>query len=172
MHSTDYSSWLKGFTDRKESQYKYDKGKVDMVDCTKEWFERLIRRHQYLAHEDDQYIFGVFEKETNAHLGMVNVAVLARDTFQWADLGYFIHNQHWNNGYEKESVSALIDLCFTQLNLHRLEAHINTENSRSEALAKTVGFSFEGIREKFIYEDDQWEDQLVYYILNHNWKEN
>lgn len=145
-------------------------GKMDMTDCTEKWFSQLVDKHQRLAQQDDQYIFGVFEKETSRHLGMVNVGILSRDAFQWADIGYFIHNQYWRNGYGKEAVTGLIELCFNTLNLHRLEAHINTDNPRSEALAQTVGFTLEGLREKFIFENNCWEDQLVYYMINQHWK--
>lgn len=33
--NSDYDSWLKGFLERKPSQYQYDDGLIDMSICTK-----------------------------------------------------------------------------------------------------------------------------------------
>lgn len=167
---TDYIQWLQGFNERSESQYVHDLGKMDMSDCTEDWFKDLVTKHHRFIQKDEQYIFGLFDQKTGKHIGMVNVAILARDKLQWADIGYFLHNQYWKKGYGREAVKGLVTLCFETLNLHRLEAHINLDNAPSINLIKDVGFSLEGTREAFIYEEDRWHDQLVYYKINPYWK--
>lgn len=171
LREGDYDNWLSGFENRKASQYKYDEGKQDMSECTRDWFRDLVSRHQKFVEEDEQYIFGVFRQDDGKCLGMVNVGVLMRYDFHWADIGYSIHNQYWNKGYGKEAVEALIDICFTECNLHRVEAHINLDNGPSKKLAQAVGLKLEGTREKFTYEFGDWQDNLVYYKINENWKD-
>jgi ribosomal-protein-alanine N-acetyltransferase len=160
----DYSNWLTQFNNRMPSQHKYDEGKVDMSICTEEWFGELVDRHQQMASDDKVYVFGVFRKEDNVHLGAIDFSTIMRDDFQWARFGYTIHNQFWRKGYGKESVKAAITLAFEKLNYHRIEAHINLDNDPSIKLAEGAGMQFECIRRGFIYEFDEWTDNLIYFI--------
>ncbi|GAA0343581.1 hypothetical protein GCM10008967_37550 [Bacillus carboniphilus] len=120
-----------------------------------------------MASEDKVYVFGIFRKKDNTHLGSIDFSTIKRDDFQWARFGYTIHNQFWKQGYGKESVKAAIILAFETLNYHRLEAHINLDNTPSIKLAESVGMQFECIRKGFIYEFDEWTDNLIYYINSH-----
>ena len=163
LNKLDYENWLKEFENRYPSQNRHDQGKIDMSECTLEWFEQLVEKHQELALTDTTYIFGVFSKVTEAHLGMIDFSTLVRDDFQWGRIGYTIHNQHWRNGYGKEAVSAALILAFDQLKFHRIEAHINFDNTPSIKLVESVGIDFECIRKGFIYEYNEWTDHLIYY---------
>lgn len=53
------------------------------------------------------------------------------------------------------------------MKFHRIEAHINIDNIPSMKLAESVGMEFECIRKGFIYENDEWRDNLVYYKNSH-----
>ncbi|WP_246944915.1 GNAT family N-acetyltransferase [Bacillus pinisoli] len=163
-HNEDYVSWLTQFSNRMPSQHKYDDGKLNMDICTKEWFENLVDNHQQMALEDKVYVFGIFRKEDQMHLGAVDFSTIMRDEFQWARFGYTIHNQFWRNGYGKEAVQAALALAFEKLRYHRVEAHINLDNTPSIKLAESVGMTFECIRKGFIYEAEEWTDHLVYFI--------
>ncbi|WP_421378478.1 GNAT family N-acetyltransferase [Bacillus salacetis] len=159
----DYSSWYRGFNERLPSHHRHDPGRLDMSDCTEQWFASLVKKHQNLAVEDTAYIFGVFNNKNGEHLGMVDFSTLARNEFQWGRIGYTIHNQYWGAGYGKEAVSLALKLAFSQLEYHRIEAHINLDNQASIHLAKSVGMDFECVRKAFIQEFGEWTDNLIYY---------
>ncbi|MFK3961093.1 GNAT family N-acetyltransferase [Guptibacillus hwajinpoensis] len=160
----DYQNWLSEFNARFSQQHAYDPGNLDMSECTEEWFKDLVNKHQDLAISDMAHVFGVFHKEDGTHLGMVDFSTLARMNFQWARIGYTIHNQHWRKGYGKEAVSTALQLAFQDLDFHRIEAHINMDNRPSSQLAESVGMVYEGVRKGFIYENEKWTDQLVYVV--------
>lgn len=159
----DYECWLNGFENRYPSQNRHDQGKIDMSECTLEWFETLVNKHQELALKDTAYIFGIFSKTEGTHLGMIDFSTLARDEFQWGRIGYTIHNQYWRNGYGKEAVNAALTIAFERLKFHRIEAHINIDNMPSIKLIESVGMEFECTRKAFIYENNEWADHLIYY---------
>nr|WP_028594422.1 GNAT family N-acetyltransferase [Paenibacillus assamensis] len=164
LQKEDYSSWLAGYEGRLPSQHKYDEGQIDTSICTEEWFSEFVDKHQKLAIEDKAYVFNIFRKEDHAHVGEVDFSTLIRDDFQWARAGYNIHNQFWRNGYGQEAVRAALNIAFEQLYYHRIEAHINLDNTPSIKLAEGVGMKFECVRQGFIYEFGEWTDNLIYFI--------
>src|SRR5690625_2661 len=127
-----------------------------------EKFNQVVRSHQDLAMKDKIYVFSIFRKSDYKNIGYVDISTIMREEFQWGAIGYRLHNQFWKKGYGKEAVSAVLQIAFESLAFHRIEAHINLDNSASIQLAENVGLTFECVREKFIYEFGEWTDNLVY----------
>ncbi|MGM0751643.1 MAG: GNAT family N-acetyltransferase [Bacillota bacterium] len=164
LEVADYHNWLAEFESRSASSSRHDEGKIDMSECTEEWFDQLVKKHQELASNDIAHVFGIFKKADHKHLGMVDFSTLSRNEFQWGRIGYTIHNQHWKNGYGKEAVKAALNMAFNDLNFHRIEAHINLDNIPSIKLAESTGMKFECMRKGFIFEFGEWTDHLIYYL--------
>lgn len=80
---------------------------------------------------------------------------LARANMNWCELGYFIHNQEWSQGYASEALSALIGHLYPCLECHRVEAHVSLGNDPSRQLLEKLGFRLEVIREQFMFEDGE-----------------
>jgi [ribosomal protein S5]-alanine N-acetyltransferase len=161
----DYESWCAGFTGRLPPQYKYDEGRISLDDYDANLFSDLCQRHQEQALSDYAYIFGIFSKETNQHLGNVDISTIQREEKQWANLGYSIHNQYWRQGFGKEAVRAILIAGFENLGYHRIEAAINLDNQLSIALAESIGLKKECVRRGFYYENEQWVDHVIYVAL-------
>lgn len=160
----DYDNWLSQFKSRLPAQHKYDDGRpINISSFTKSWYRNWINGFQKLAQKDEMYILGVFRKSDGVNVGKVELITLLRMDYHWATMGYSIHNQHWRNGYGTESVTGATKLFFDRLNFHRIELHINVDNIPSIRLAEKAGFTFECVREKFSYENNRWNDFLIYY---------
>ena len=165
LQNQDYERWLEGFRSRFPSQYKYDGDKMDLSEWTQKKFnDDVVAKLQGFAERDEAYVFGVFRKSDQKHIGKVEFSVIMRDEFQWGLLGYTIHNQHWRKGYAKEAVKEALNIAFQNLYFHRVEAHINVDNKPSIKLAESVGMEFECTRKGFIFEFEEWTDNLVYYM--------
>ncbi|AIF42842.1 GNAT family acetyltransferase [Virgibacillus sp. SK37] len=165
LQNQDYERWMEGFRKRLPSQHKYDGNKMDMRGWTPRKFsEDVVAKLQRLADRDEAYVFGVFRKTDQKHIGKVELSTIMRDEFQWGLLGYTIHNQYWRNGYGKEAVKEALSLAFKDLHFHRIEAHINIDNKPSIKLAECAGMKFECVRKGFIYEFEEWTDNLVYFM--------
>ena len=163
FQNSDYEQWSTGFDNRMPSTYKYDDGYEDSSHYTKKWFIDWIKGFQETAEKDDVYILGIFRKEDGANIGNIEVIKILRQDYDWAMMGYSIHNQFFRQGYGKESVQAATELFFAELNFHRIELQINIDNEPSRKLAESAGFQFECVRKDFFYEGGKWIDQLIYY---------
>jgi ribosomal-protein-alanine N-acetyltransferase len=76
-----------------------------------------------------------------------------------AEIGYNLAYAHWGRGLASEAVRALVGLGFAQLNLHRIEATTNLDNTRSMRVLAKVGFTEEGILRDYVY----WHERGVFY---------
>lgn len=162
---SDYEDWYAGFSGRMESQHQYDDGLVSLEHCDRQWFTSLCQRHQQEALSDLFFIFGIFDRNTRQHFGNIDLSTIKRENYQWAVIGYEIHNQYWRKGIGKEAVRAALIAGFESLGYHRIEAIINLDNQASIALTESVGMQKECTRRGFLYENEQWVDQLIYVAL-------
>lgn len=164
---SDYDSWLLSFSEREESKYRHDKGKIDLTDRNKKWFNNFVDNHRKLFENDEMYIFSIFNKK-GKHLGMIDIVTIERENFQWGECGFYIHNQFWNNGFAYESMLKVLEIANKELGFHRLEAHVNLDNKPSSNLLKKLGFEFECTRKGFIYEFGEWTDNHIYFMNLHD----
>lgn len=162
LQQSDYQMWLTGFCGRFDSQSPYDEGRLDMSICTENWYQQLVDKHHQFIKKDKIYIFGIFRKADGMHLGNLDIVTLSRSHFQWAECGYTIHNQFWRKGYAFEALTAMLKIADKRLKYHRIEAHVNIGNTPSAKLLEKAGFQYECTREKFIFENGEWTDHLVY----------
>lgn len=87
---------------RLPSQYKYDDGLTkDSSTFIKEWFIDWIQGFNAAAEKDEMYILGVFRKEDGVNVGKVELSTIRRMNYNWAMMGYSIHNQYFRQGYGK-----------------------------------------------------------------------
>ena len=63
-----------------------------------------------------------------------------------AELGYWLLPQHWRDGIMRESLEAVIAHGFAAMELHRIEAVVDTDNAASSGLLRRLGFTHEGVR--------------------------
>jgi len=160
----DYKQWASGFNNRLPSTYKYDDGyEEDSSSYTKKWFVDYIQDFHEEAEKGELYILGIFRKEDGANIGNIELINILRMDYNWAVMGYSIHNQYFRQGYGRESVIAATELFFYELNYHRIELQINVDNEPSKKLAESAGFEYECTRKDFFYEGGKWIDQLIYF---------
>ncbi len=166
----DYNAFVSGYKDCNSSQNRFDEGCFDTGFMTAEWYQKLLERREMEANSDFSYMLNIFLKDNNTSIGYCNITTHQREAFQYARIGYTIHNTHWGKGYGTEGVLALINIGFDILNFHRLEAHINLDNPASRKVIQKAGFLFESVRKDYILEEGVWTDNEVYYMNNPNWK--
>ncbi len=86
-----------------------------------------------------------------------------------AEVGYGLGVAHWGQGYAQEALRALLDFGFGALNLNRVEADIDPNNTASARLLTRLGFQLEGrLRERWIVAGVV-SDTAYYGLLQREW---
>lgn len=86
-----------------------------------------------------------------------------------ASIGYMINPARQRQGLAGEAVSAMLNFCFADLGLHRIQAFIHPDNSASIGLVEKLGFSREGVLRDNLRVGDAWRDDLLYALLSTEW---
>lgn len=102
--------------------------------------------------------------------GVVNVNEIVRGLFQSAYLGYYAFAPYAGQGHMWQGIQQVIQHCFLKLRLHRLEANIQPENSRSIALVEALGFVKEGLSPRYLKVCGKWRDHERWAIRSEQWR--
>ena len=65
-----------------------------------------------------------------------------------AEVGYWLGEKYWGNGYITEAIKEITDYGFKELSLVRITAHVFEGNIRSEKVLLKNGFEYEGLLKK------------------------
>lgn len=87
-----------------------------------------------------------------------------------AELGIAIPDER-GRGLSFRAGKEAIDLAFGKLGLRRVEARVAASNYLPRRLCSMLGFAKEGWEKDACYKEGQWEDIIVYGLVNPNWKD-
>ena len=85
------------------------------------------------------------------------------------ELGYWMIKKMTGKGIATLSVSKIMDYCFTNKNLNRIQIKCGVGNFKSSAIPKRLGFKFEGIERDGERHSFDFIDLEVYSILRKEW---
>lgn len=105
--------------------------------------------------------------EPSGLVGSVGLSQIARGPFHNAMLGYAIDSSCEGRGLMREALQRVIEHAFSsEVNLHRIQANVRPENSRSVALLQRLGFDEEGLAREYLYIDGAWRDHRMFALRN------
>jgi ribosomal-protein-serine acetyltransferase len=92
----------------------------------------------------------------------------------WANrncsLGYWLDAGLEGKGVMTQCCATLLDYLFGELKLHRAEIRCGTENYRSCAIPKRLGFTREGVVREAEWVSERWIDLVVWGMVQQDWK--
>jgi [ribosomal protein S5]-alanine N-acetyltransferase len=121
--------------------------------CQNEDFEGLL-----VCHATERTIIGV-----------VNLSQIFYRSFQNAYLGYYADVNYAGQGLMSSGIRLVIDHAFSTLDLHRLEANIQPENTASLSLVKRLGFTQEGFSRRYLNINGEWRDHERWALTVEDW---
>jgi hypothetical protein len=75
----------------------------------------IVKRHRELAKKDDWYFWGLFEKDSRKLVGHIDFDIFTRNEQQFANFGYYLHNQFYGYGYGLEAAAMGLRIAFSFL---------------------------------------------------------
>ncbi|MFM7532494.1 MAG: GNAT family N-acetyltransferase [Rubrivivax sp.] len=105
--------------------------------------------------------------EPSPLVGSVGLSQIARGPFQNAMLGYGIDAGFEGQGLMREALQAVIAHAFgAEVNLHRIQANVRPENTRSVGLLQRLGFEDEGLARDYLFINGAWRDHRMFALRN------
>lgn len=86
-----------------------------------------------------------------------------------AEIGWTLHPDFFGRGYATEAATAVLDLAFGEIGLHRVRAELDPRNDASIALCRRLGMREEAYFVKDLMFRGDWADTGVYAILAEEW---
>lgn len=87
-----------------------------------------------------------------------------------AEIGWILLPSAQGRGYAAEAAALLLDVCFDELGLHRVQAELDPRNAASVALCLRLGMRHEGHFIEDMWVQGEWTDTGRYAILDREWR--
>ena len=101
-------------------------------------------------------------------IGQITLGGIVFGAMRGAHIGYWIDQKYAGRGLTTRAVTAITEYGFSELDLHRIEINLRPENLASEKVAQKAGYSFEGVRLRYLHINGEWRDHLTYIKENPN----
>ena len=116
------------------------------------------------------YIFCIIHEDTQDFIGLIAVR-MGKPNYKLGEVWYKTLPAYWRKGYTSEALHRLLQLCFSDLQLHRIQAGCAVENIASIKVLEKVGMLREGRKRKILPIRGEWVDNYMYAILDEDFKE-
>lgn len=143
-----------------------------ILGVTDEEFIRQKKIHQkgYESYNQKMLNFQIVEKESNAIIGNCGFHSWNPQHHR-AEVGYALNSDEFKNkGFMKEALQKVIEYGFNELDLNRIEALIDENNTPSKKLLHHFGFTREGNLRGHYLVDGVFEDSVLYSLLKSEYK--
>jgi ribosomal-protein-serine acetyltransferase len=87
------------------------------------------------------------------------------------EIGYWLRQDLQGRGIMTRSVTAIIDMIFDHMKLHRVMIRAATPNKPSRGIPERLGFKHEGALREAAFVQGRYLDLEVYSLLEHEWRE-
>jgi len=121
-----------------------------------------------LRDDDDALVLAAERREDGRVIGEVTLWLRSAEHRQ-GEIGFVFHPDAQGRGYAREAATALLQLAFGPLGLHRVFGRTDARNEPSAALMRRLGMRQEAhLRQKEIFKGE-WGDELVFAVLEDEW---
>jgi RimJ/RimL family protein N-acetyltransferase len=121
-----------------------------------------IERHELLK-------WGIALRVNDELIGSVTL-FHADFTHRRAEIGYALGRDYWRQGYMQETLNAVLNYAFAELNLHRIEADVDPRNAASVRTLERLGFQREGYLRERWHVNGEIQDAFFYGLLKPDWQ--
>lgn len=136
---------------------------------TVEGFERFIAWTHRMRSAGTYACFAVTVQGYDTAIGIFQVREL-EPGFGTAEWGFAIGSPFWGTGVFQEGAELVLGFAFDTLDVHRLEARCAVPNGRGNGALHKIGAVQEGVLRKSFLRNGQYLDQVLYAIVEDDWR--
>lgn len=105
------------------------------------------------------------ENASQSVIGAIRINKIQK-TLQCGSLGYELHPKSWGKGYMTEALQAVVDCCFQEYELNRIEAWTMPGNQASDRVLMKNGFVYEGTLRQSAKFKGSFHDKRMFSLLS------
>ena len=128
----------------------------------------LLREHPDTPGQWFQFAMEL--RATGELIGDCACGIDAEDALQ-AEIGFTLRPEFQGHGYATEAARALLGYLFGVRDKHRVTARCDPRNGASVAVLERLGMRREGHTRESTWAKGEWTDDLLYAILDREWRE-
>jgi RimJ/RimL family protein N-acetyltransferase len=126
---------------------------------------------EYLFGDDDGTSLLVTVDEDGDPEPVGQVGMHVDDRTREAEIGVWIAEPYWGEGYGTEACERFVDYAFDERNVHRMMARHVEGNDGSRRIWEKLGFEHEGVHRESEFMGGTHRDMHVYGILEDEWRD-
>ena len=142
---------------------------ISQPPATLEGFERFIEWTIRQRAAGSHAGFAVTLSGSDTPIGIFQVTEVQAD-LETAEWGFVLGAAFWGTGLFREGAHLLLDFAFNTMGVHRLEARAAVSNGRGNGALLKIGAVQEGVLRQSFVRDGRAFDQVLYSILDHDWR--
>jgi RimJ/RimL family protein N-acetyltransferase len=120
------------------------------------------------AKEGDWLSVAVVERSSGTTVGDLAFHwVSERD--KTAEIGFVFDPRHQRQGFATEAAGALVEWAFTTADMHRVIGRTEARNAASARVLEKLGMRLEAHFVENEWVKNEWQSELVYSVLEHEW---
>jgi RimJ/RimL family protein N-acetyltransferase len=131
--------------------------------------EKKIAATAIRAQGDALFLAAVL-KETNQLVADVVLQWISQE-HKHGEVGFIVHPDHQGLGYATEATRELLRVAFEDLKLHRVTGHLDSRNLASARVLEKLGMRREAHLVENEFVKGEWQSEIVYAILDREWRE-
>jgi RimJ/RimL family protein N-acetyltransferase len=136
---------------------------------TVEGFERFIAWAHRQRNAGAYACFAVTLPDNDTAIGIFQLREL-EPGFGTAEWGFAIGSGFWGSGAFTQGAELLLQFAFDTVGVHRLEARAAVKNGRGNGALQKIGAVQEGVLRKSFLRNGQYLDQVLYAIVDDDWR--
>lgn len=123
-----------------------------------------IRKWRASFDRSEDYVYGIFDRDGKRILG--GCGLHRRVGPEALEIGYWIDQDHLNQGLATETSAALVRVAFEVEKVRRVEIHMDPLNLAGAAVPRKLGFQFEAVlRGRVPAPDGSLRDVMIWSLL-------
>jgi RimJ/RimL family protein N-acetyltransferase len=133
---------------------------------TKDFIQRVMATQR----EEPRRVFelAVTLKEQNTLIGACRISI-SDPRHREGYIGYIYNKKYWGRGYATEAAKAILDFGFKKLDMHRIYATCDVDNTGSARVMEKNGMQREGCLREYRLQGKNWRNEFIYAVLDHEW---